>query len=72
MACSPARRAGHNRKLGATAVSATRRSSLRGGAAIRLVWELLGHRFLVTTAVVKTTVEMQDLRHVLARARARP
>ena len=43
---------------------------LRGGADIRHVQELLGHRSLTTTALY-TRVELSDLRQVLARAHPR-
>ena len=43
---------------------------LRGGAGIRHVQELLGHRSLTTTALY-TRVELSDLRAVLARAHPR-
>ena len=43
---------------------------LRGGADIRHVQELLGHRCLATTALY-TRVAIKDLREVLARAHPR-
>ena len=43
---------------------------LRGGADIRHVQELLGHRCLATTALY-TRVAIEDLRQVLARAHPR-
>jgi integrase/recombinase XerD len=43
---------------------------LRGGASIRHVQELLGHRSLATTALY-TSVAIKDLREVLARAHPR-
>ena len=65
----------HGRAIGATLTPHTLRHTcathlLKGGADIRQIQELLGHKHLMTTAIY-TRVAVADLRAVLARAHPR-